>query len=317
MPLSYDKRTMIIRQEATPGTSEIGNMVNADFNLNFMNIQMAKEIEEHAIKVANGGHDHNRSVMGARKGTLSAELALQFSGTSATPPNWTKALRSAGILATATTDVVWSPDKSLDLAPVSILIQDEYLSGATPLALGSEFKGCMANAKISIDTAGGYAKLLLEYQGCFLGVNNIPNNDILVLTNPDSVQPDAALSATYSFGGNSKRIEKFELDFANEIDVLKDWADPTGYLHALIKTRKPTIAFDTLASLTTEDNDTTAWIAGTELVLDLDLTNFGIDAGAAQIMSQADAERSGLVSYDYACNLNRVAGGYPWTLTQK
>ena len=319
MPLLLDKRTMIMKAESTAGTSIIGSMADADNDIEFRDIQYTKEISEYVRKMATGGHDHNRSIMGKRKATITGSFDLNFSGTSATEPKYGKVLKALGQLKSGTTDVDWSPDKSIDLSTVSILIQDEYLGGSAPLALGIQFKGCMGNGKIISDQIGDGVRVEFEMQGVFVTVANIANANILALTSPESALPDSTLSATLSLGGNSKLFEKFELDFGNKIEYLTDSGDSdgAGLRYAYIMQRDPRYTVDPKASLTTEDDDHASFIAGTELVLDFDTTNFGIDSSKCQILSIGDSEQGGLVVNELVMRPNIVSGGYPWVLKHK
>lgn len=327
-PISKRKRTMIIKQEATRGTFVTwpGSWADTDFDLRFFNIQVSPEIEGYTEKFALGDHDMVAAVMGKQMCKVTASVLLRWSGAVDTSPNVRKALMACGLLETvnASTSVTWQPSKEADLGggvsgsldlPFDIMIQDEVM-GSSPGAIGTMIRGALANGKLMCDQLGHPWRLDLEFTGVFDGCVDIANANILAPSGLETAQPDVFLSATMTMATVAQKVSKFELDFGNVVELEEDPSDSTGYLAAMITDREPKLGIDPRVDLLANDPKYTRWSAGTETVLAIASSHFALDADKCQLMTVADAERSGMVAYDEAYNINRDdSNGYPWILT--
>jgi hypothetical protein len=329
-PISIRKRSMVIKQEAARGTlvTHPGSWADADFDIEFFNIAVTKELAEYERMYALGDHDSLASVFGKKRATVTASVDLRWSGTNDAPPNLAKCLYACGLVETisASTSVTWNPDKDADLGggtaaaldlPFDIVIQDEVM-GETPLALGIVIRAALANGKIIMDEGGQPLRLDLEFVGVLHDIKDIPNANIFVPTGLDTTLPDTVLAATITAHAIAKRIDKMELDFGNVIELENDPADAqeTGYKAAYISERHPVLSIDPLADLLANDDYWARWKASTEGVLVISTDHLQIDAGKIQLITNVDAEQNGARSFDETYKLLRdSANGHPWIIT--
>jgi hypothetical protein len=312
-PISLGKRTLVAKLEAARGTAVA--LANADFDVAVYGITMSNEIAEFARKYMTGDHDSFASVMGRQKGTVGLTFDLVYSGDADTEPKWMKFLKACGVktVPTANTNIILSPDKSRDGQSLTLYIQDEVLGGDTPGALVYKYKGCVGNAKISMDEGGQPLKAVCEFQGALFEVVDVGSAAILEPTGLDTTVPDSVLSATITVAGVDQALNKFELDFGNKVELENRPQDPTGYRAAYISARDPKLTIDPQAGLLSEDNVHTRWKGGTEAVFALETDHFRIEAQKAQLMTVGDAAQGGVVAWNQVYRLNRVADGSPWT----
>jgi len=315
-PISLGKRTLVAKLEAVRGTNE-ASVTNSDFDVAVYGITMSNEITEFQRKYMTGNHDSHPSVMGRQKGTIGLSFDLVYSGTADTEPKWMKFLKACGLKAivNAGTSVVLNPDKSEDGKSLTLFIQDEVLGGATPSALVYKYRGCVGNAKIVMDEGGQPLRAVCEFQGALYEVGDSATP--LAPTGLDTGVPDSVLNAVVKVGTIDQVINKFELDFGNTIEMENKPQDTTGYRGGYISTRDPKLSIDPQAGLLSEDNVHTRWKLGTEAVFQLDTGHFKIDSQKAQLMTVGDASQGGVVGWQQVYRLNRVSGGYPWTLTHE
>lgn len=310
------KRTLVIKAESTRGTSVFGSMTNADFDIPFKDISFSKNIEFHEAKYAAGDHDHFASIVGRQPGSINASCDLRWSGTNDTPPNISKALQMCGALETvnATTSVVWTPNKSKDAATFTCLVQDEVI-GASPNALGIQLRGAMANGKLVMDALGMPIRLDLEITGVLDAIADITNANILAITSPDTAVADSVRSATITLASIAQRIDKFEFDFGNVVELENDPSASEGLLAAYIAERNPQCNLDPLADLLANDAEYTRMVAGTESALAISTAHFALAASKVQEIASTDAQQQNAVSWDKTLKINRVSGSDAWSLT--
>jgi len=307
---------MVIKAEGTRGTSVISSMANADFNIPFFNIKWDPEIQKHLSKYQAGDYDHFAAVVGRRMCRVTASAPFKWSGVAATAPGIGKAIQMCGGLEAITTDVKYSPSKAADLQTHSLLIQNE-VQGGTPIALGIQIAGAMANGKIIMDEVGMPLRLDLDIMGRFDGIVDIANGSILTHSGIDTPVADSVLSATITLATIAQRMSKFELDFGNTVEMELDPSTASGYLAAYIADRNPVGSYDHYADALATDASYTREAAGTESVFEFATSHFSLDANKVQEMSNTDGLINNAFAYSKAIQFNRDPSGLAvaWQLT--
>lgn len=332
-PVSIRKRVMLMKQETTRGTliAWPGSWADADFDVEFFNVTVTRELAEYQRIYLLGDHDRLASVFGKRMATVTASVDLRYSGTVDTAPKLRKLFGICGLLETnnAAVSVDWRPDKSADLGgglaagpptidlPYDIVVYDEVM-GSSPKAIATVIRGALANGKLVMDELGNPIRLDIEARGVLHSIEDVPNASLLTPTALDTSLPNTVLSAIITVGGVAQRINKLELDFGNVVELEGDPSDAAGLLAAVIKERNPTLSIDPLMDLVATDDVWSDWPGSVESVLAFNTTNWFIDADKCQIITLADAEQPAARSWDKVFSLNRDGvNGYPWIITHK
>lgn len=330
-PILLGKRTLIARKETTRG-DEGAPLANADFDVAVYNITMSNEIAEFGRKYMTGNHDSFASVPGRQKATIGLSFDIAWSGTADLQPKWTKFIEACGLSMSPDSStpkhVTWQPDKNKDAQSLTIYIQDEAITPAGGFkVLVYKYRGCVGNAKISMDEGGHPLKVACEFHGSFYAVADsntplAPDEDHM-----DSTVPDTVLQATITVGTTVQAISKFELDLGNKVDMENDPSDETGYKGGYISAREPKLTIDPQAGLLVEDDFYSRWTHGAEAAFTFQTDHFTLAAPSAQLISNGDASQGGAVAWQQAYKLNRVVvtvgegeGAHketrsPWTLT--
>jgi hypothetical protein len=327
-PISIRKRTMIMKKEAVRGTLVTwpSSWATTDFDIEFFNIEVTRELAEYERMYALGDHDSLASVFGKRRATVSASIDLRWSGDNDTPPNLSKALHALGLLETVTdsTSVKWNPDKACDLGggvsgatdlPFDIAIQDEVM-GSSPKALTVLIRGALGNASIVMDEGGQPLRLDCEFTGVLDSIVDTttplgPDNAKL-----DTTLPDVVLSSTITAHTKVKRIDTLTLDFGNVVELENAPANSAGLLAAYISERHPILTINPLADLLANDDIWTRWTGSTEGALVIQTAHFAINAAKAQLITNTDAEQNGARAHEETYKLLRDStNGYPWIIT--
>ncbi len=135
----------------------------------------------------------------------------------------------------------------------------------------------------------------------------------------ETTTPLQLKSATFTVGGNARKIGRFELDLGNDIQLRPDVASSTGLAHAYLADRAPTLQFDPEADLVANDDIFGDWIAGTTAAFQLMAGSAAgnqvqIDAPRLQYINPQEANRNQLFTHDIQCQLNADAGDDEFTL---
>jgi hypothetical protein len=330
-PILLGKRTLIARKETLRG-DEGADLTNADFDVAVYNITMSNEIAEFGRKYMTGNHDSFASVAGRQKATIGLSFDVAWSGIADTEPKWTKFLEACGLSMTKDSadpkHVTWQPDKDKDAKSLTIYIQDEAIASVdTFKVLVYKYRGCVGNAKISMDEGGHPLKVVCEFHGSFYAVVDSATPLIPDETNLDTTVPDTVLKSTIMVGDKPQVISKFELDLGNKIEMENDPSDETGYKGGYISAREPKLTVDPQAGLLHEDDFYSRWILGTEAVFIFETDHFNLTAPGAQLIANGDGSQGGAVAWQQSYKLNRVVVPVtigevthketrsPWTLT--
>lgn len=313
-PLSLRRRTLIGALETGARGTKVA-LANSDFDVLVREPKVNREISEYMRALATGQSGSLASVMGKRKATFSFSFDMNTSGTNSTAPKWAKFLKACGLKETvsAGVNVVWVPDNSMDLTTMTICLQDMQMGADVALQVWA--RGCMGNAKITMDEVGNPLKAVCEFQG----VLDSMVDDATPLTPGtfDAAVPDAVLTATATLGGVAQCFDTCELDLGNDIQMQVCPAQAEGLFAAYVSDRNPQFSFNPQADLVAGFDLLTKWKAGTLQALALSTTHFALAAPNAQIISAGDGERAGAVTWEMVAKLvwDAALANKPFSLT--
>lgn len=312
-PISLRRRTLIGALESTRGTKVA--LANSDFDVLVREPKVNREIAEYMRALASGQSGSLASVMGKRKATFSFSFDMATSGDNDTPPAWAKFLKACGLKETISSgvSVKWEPDNSADLTTMTICLQDMQMGADVALQVWA--RGCMGNAKITMDEVGNPLKAVCEFQGVLDSM--VDDATPLTLGTLDAAVPDAVLTATATLGGVAQCFDTCELDFGNDIQLQVCPAQAEGLFAAYVADRNPQFSFNPQADLVANYDLLTKWKAGTLQALALSTTHFALAAPNAQIISAADGERAGAVTWEMVAKLvwDAAVSAKPFSIT--
>lgn len=297
--LSFKKQQLAAKEESVEGTVEALALADA------VNVLMSPSFEPNReiipVDFVTKTLSPSASVRGVYTGKIGCSLPLKGSGVVDQAPEWGEILRGCGFLQTI--------DAGVD-------IEYTLLSASIPsLTLGRYLDGKLNR----IWGARGSFKLLAE-----LGKPAIINFDYLgagwddadvAMLSPsyDAVQPPVFLNATFTVEGYAFKINKVEIDLANELQLRDDVNSVTGYASTLITGRKPTGSFNPELTLKATKDIFALLNNGTEgalsIVIGSDSFNtITITAPKLAITGIADADRNGIAALDVKFELNPSSG---------
>ena len=295
-----NKTTIAAKLEAVPYTAE--TLVDADFNIRIKNdITYNGEMDEYRRKYLDATLDHDLSVIGRQRGTVSftVDMAPSATGSEDVPPAWSKLLQACGFIeqVLAPDGVQWFPDVTQTHSPITLWIQ-ETLEGAAPNGLVTKFDGVMGNVTFTIGTVGEPVQMNFEFSGSFQIVEDVLNAAILVPTALSTVKPGAILGSTVTVGGVAQDLDTFEFNMGNSI---QEWIDPveaTGIVGFYKDAFEPTLTMDPTLKQLSVDPVYTEWLACTPGAVSVVVATTGgpaitLSAPVAQRINQDMGDRNG------------------------
>lgn len=260
------------------------------------NIEVAERETQEASLDKPAGIPNNRST----EVTFRSEF-VGHEGGAGVEPNISVLLRGCGLAVTVGATVSWAP-RSDDADQESITL-DVFRDG-----IRHRLTGAMGNAVLVL--AQGEVPV---FEFTFMGVYNEPV-DASLLTNPPypSVSPNQPLNATLTLMSQTMCATGFRYDLGNAVEMRQAITEATGFKHAIIVNRDPTITLDPEEELVATFNFKSKLTAGTigEFVF-----SFGSVAGntwtltcpAAQIVEGSYGDRNSQVTHDLTLRPRKLA----------
>ena len=313
-----DSRVMGGALESTPGTAE--TLVAGDFDVRIKDLSVSEEIEEYGRKYSRGHHGADASVMGKQTGTLSFSVDVAGSGTAGTAPAWAKYLKACGYSETivAVTSVTYAPDAAADCTPITLELRDFYCD-STPAQHVTKLAGAMGSVNVVTDNVGAPMRLEFEFKGKLVSEADATGAGIFTVSGTDTTAPPAVLSATITNAGIAQRLDTFTLTGGEDIQILTDPADSTGWLHAMVNTREATFQGDPELRKVADEAVYTNWRDGVltalSVVVGADAGNIvTIAAPKAQIITSSRGNRNGAITRELQSKLVATSGNDEFTI---
>lgn len=298
MPLLKRKTVFAAKVEATPGTAESLTGGEGTYNVFDLNIAPTIGVDR---RERQGTFASNPGIAGARMGRATFKHAVEWAGTG-TLPTWVTVLlagcgyvNSGGTL-TPRSEAPGSNVKTLTLGGYS----DGYFRGLA---------GAAGTFKITYP-AGRMIVIEFDFQGRYLDEDDIA---LIAPTYPTD-KPIRFAGATVELANVALAVESVVFDAGNEVKLLEDPVNASGYRFALIVDRQPKITINPEAVLQATQNRWDAWINSTSLTFELDQPGpstsvFTLDADNCQIVNKQPGDRGKVLidQIDLACNFGASA----------
>ena len=304
IPLLKRLSLLAAKVETTTGTPIALAAGDATWNAYNISIQPEIEVEEREDP---GGFNRRKGAPGARGGTVTFTVDLQWDGTT-TPPAWaTTFLPSCGWI---NSTGVFNPSSTAvkDAGPVKALTIGVYSDGRKFF-----LAGCQGNFEI-VCVSG---KVII-FNFTFRGVWQVPVD--LAILDPTHSTDDLIRWAggTASYDGTAACVQEATISSGNEIILRECPTETAGYISAVIVDRAPTVSWNPEAELVANDPRHADFILPTEGALAITAGDtFTIAAPKAQIMNVQGGDRDKLLTDDveFMCNKNGATKDEELTLT--
>lgn len=314
MSYPINLRFLMGKLESSPGTVE--TLTSADFNSRIINPELTfnTEVDSDDAKYARGDHAESESVYGARSAQVTFDIRMSWGGGLTTEPDYWKFLNACGLKSVTYTDtgIALQPLKEKDETTMTLEIYDVG-RGATPTAVKTQLGGCMGNVVITCEKIGAPWLAKITMTGKLIGQSTIANVDIPYPTDMDQLHPEKFIANSIYIDGKAVKVSKFALDVGNDIQPVFNQADPTGYSHFAVASRKPRLSCDPLMEALTVDDPIGDVVAGCTGLYAVDpivikSNRFRLKAPRAQLLPVGIANREGLINWDK--NYKLMNNGY-------
>lgn len=307
MALLMKRCVLAAKLEAVVGTAETLAATDAQFVAR--DVEITPEAPYNA-REAPGTMSNLPGVVGARMGSATFTLELPGAGSDANPA-WADTFLPA--LGFPVPDNVGSPRtfSFMSTSPTGAvdntrtLTVGKFESGRLKL-----LRGAMGTGRFVFEN-GQIPLLEVELTGAY---ESITDAAVVAPTLPDLVPPRCS-NLTVTLGGNTFETNRIELDFSSSVKLIEDLSTgggESGYKHAVVTDRDPTVTFQRNSQLVATDDIYGQWLAGTTQALVLNVggaiwNKLEFAAPAAQYSGIAPADNDGVMADDCTAKLVRSA----------
>ena len=294
------RRVLAAKIETEVGTAEELAVGDGAFNIFDTMPQVDTEFFE---REGQGGFSPLPGTLGAYGATLEFETELHGSGNDGAPtPAWALAfLPACGfVVSSGTTYVPQSMAPGAAGSSTKTLTIGVYEDGVFKV-----LKGCMGNAVFTFVSGQ-----VVRVRWTFTGVWVAPTDVALIAPDYPSVAPLRFASATMTLGGWTPKLQELTIDLGNEVVLREDAAQASGYISAVITSRRINGTMNPEAELVA-DNDTYGdWLALTEDLMTINLGSAGgntinILAPKFQVTNPQEGDRDNIQTDDLEWQANR------------
>lgn len=296
---AYQRQALWIAQEATPYTAESAGtqplaLIDA-FDVQFRNNTNVGE------RPGGRGFGNERGVPGARAATVTFKTHA-YGSTYSTLSSLLLPCASFGGATGGVYSVEGrSPEVSGSKAKTATLIV--YQDGRY-----KTLRGAVTNGELR-----GVAGQKLEWTWTFTGVYEAMGDVTFPTATYPSALPIRFADATITLGTFSPVVAEFTLNLGNDVQLIEDASDASGYRGAFVANITPTLELVCEAELVGDFNAESAFRAASTFALSMEIgtsTNkIEIAAPAAQILTLNDANRGGKLYEPLSLALCRTPGG--------
>lgn len=296
MPLLKRIRTLAAKIEATAGTAESLTSAEGVFNAYDLMLQPSIAMED---REGSGGFNYLTAISEGQTATMTFKTDLAWDGSATEPTIFSVLMPACGW--TETTNV-WKPRSEAPGTNVKTLTLGVYVDG-----LLKTIKGAVGNWVITLPTAR-----MITIEWTFTGVYIEPTStSIIAPTYPTDTPLRFASASACTFDSVALKVEQITINANNEITMLEDPTQASGYSHGLITNRRPTIQANPESVLVATQNRHNIWTTSTPYAIQITLdgpstSTLGITAPKAQIINLQEADRNRVVVDDieFLCTKN-------------
>ncbi len=193
--------------------------------------------------------------------------------------------------------ISWMPNSRYTTKPITLEVV-EMDEGLTPVQLVTKFGGMMGNCKVVLNTVGDPLRLEFEFRGKLISITDRTYANMIEFVAASQGNTSRVLSSVITHNAIEQQLDKFTLDFGNEIQMKVLASDPTGYAHAQITARESKISCDPYTRTLAGEPDYTDWKNMTAGIFQLLCSMYTVSAPVAQKTALGPNVRNGSRIYD-------------------
>jgi hypothetical protein len=296
MPLLKRVRTLAAKVETTPGTAESLTAAEGVFNAYDLMIQPSIAMTD---REGSGSFNYLTSISEGQTATVTFKTDIPWDGTATEPTVFSVLMPACGW--TESTNV-WKPRSEAPGSNVKTLTLGVYVDG-----LLKSIKGAVGTWVMTLPTGR-----FVTIEWTFTGVYIEPTSTAIITPTYPTTNPLRFASATAcTFNSVAMQVEQITIDAGNEVIMLEDPTQASGFLHGLIVNRRPTINANPESVLVATQNRHNVWTTSTPYAIQITLdgpttSTLGITAPKAQIINIQEADRNRVVVADveFLCTKN-------------
>jgi hypothetical protein len=296
MPLLKRVRTLAAKVEATPGTAESLTAAEGVFNAYDVMLQPSIAMTD---REGSGSFNQLTAISEGQTATVTFRTDLAWDGTATEPTIFSVLMPACGW--TETTNV-WKPRSEAPGTNVKTLTLGVYVDG-----LLKTIKGAVGTWVMTLPTGR-----MITIEWTFTGVYIEPTSTAIIApTYPTDAPLRFASAAACTFNSVAMKVEQITIDAGNEVTMLEDPTQASGFIHGIITNRRPTINANPESVLVATQNRHNIWTTSTAYAIQITLdgpstSTLGITAPKAQIVNIQEADRNRVVVDDveFLCTKN-------------
>lgn len=296
MPLLKRIRTLAAKVEATPGTAESLTAAEGVFNAYDVMLQPSISLED---REGSGSFNYLTAIPQGQTATVTFKTDLAWDGTATEPTIFSVLMPACGW--TESTNV-WKPRSEAPGTNVKTLTIGVYVNGVL-----KTIKGAVGTWVMTLPTGR-----MITLEWTFTGVYVEPTDTAIIApTYPTDTPLRFAAATACSFNSVAMKVEQVTIDAGNEVVMLEDATQSSGFLHGIITNRRPTITANPEAVLVATQNRHNIWTTSTAYTVQITLdgpstSTLGITAPKAQIINIQEGDRNRIVTdeVEFLCTKN-------------
>jgi hypothetical protein len=296
MPLLKRVRTLAAKVETTPGTAESLTAAEGVFNAYDLMIQPSIAMTD---REGSGSFNYLTSISEGQTATVTFRTDIPWDGTASEPTIFSVLMPACGWVESSN---VWKPRSEAPGTNVKTLTLGVYVDG-----LLKTIKGAVGTWVMTLPT-GRFVTIEWTFTGVYIEPTSTA---IITPTYPTTNPLRFASAAACTFNSVAMQVEQITIDAGNEVIMLEDPTQASGFLHGLIVNRRPTINANPESVLVATQNRHNIWTTSTPYAIQITLdgpttSTLGITAPKAQIINIQEADRNRFVVDDveFLCTKN-------------
>lgn len=303
-PVRLRRALVAVELEAIEGSAE--TLVAADANIKAENISFTPTLPFYSREAVSASFSPWAGTSGGpRLAEISFEVMMAGSGTAATPPSVSDALRACSLAESIGATVIY--------LPCSTVTAGGDGSSAT---VGFQADGLL----YQIHGARGNVRLLLpsgepgKFAFTFRGIYNEPSAvELYNVTTYETTISPAIVSGAFVLNSIPMKYKSLEIDLGNKLSDRPDASAAQGAFSIFIAGREPTLALDPEMLAVATHNFFNKMTTNTEMALSLTVgsvsgNKYVITAPKVQYTGLAPGDRDGAQIIAVTARLNRNAG---------
>ena len=296
MPLLKRIRTLAAKIETTPGTAEALTASEGVFNAYDVMLQPSITMTD---REGSGSFNHLTSISEGQTATVTFRCDVAWDGTATEPTIFSVLMPACGWIENSN---VWKPRSEAPGTNVKTLTLGVYVDG-----LLKTIKGAVGSWVMTLPTGR-----MITIEFTFTGVYVEPTSTAIIAPTYPTDAPLRFASATAcTFNSVAMKVEQITIDAGNEVTMLEDPTQASGFLHGIITMRRPTITANPESVLVAAQNRHNIWTTSTAYTIQITLdgpstSTLGITAPKAQILNIQEGDRNRVVVDDieFLCSKN-------------